>query len=69
MAEYDKNLAVAGTHTLETKGLRKRYGRRVVVKDVSLRVVDCSDANGTMGSPEHIFDKIRTALAPILDAR
>ena len=38
MAEYDKNLAVAGTHTLETKGLRKRYGRRVVVKDVSLRV-------------------------------
>ena len=26
MAEYDKNLAVAGTHTLETKGLRKRYG-------------------------------------------
>lgn len=25
-------------HILETKGLRKRYGRRVVVKDVSLRV-------------------------------
>ena len=39
------------------------------VKDASLRVVDCSDANGAMGSPEHIFDKIRTALAPILDAR
>ena len=38
-------------------------------KDDSLRVVDCSDPSGAMGSPEHNFEKIRAVLAPILDAR
>ena len=37
--------------------------------DDSLRVVDCSDPSGAMGSPEHNFEKIRAVLAPILDAR
>ena len=38
MAEAQNSNIVAGRHTLETRGLRKRYGRRVVVKDVSLTV-------------------------------
>ena len=38
-------------------------------KDDSLRVVDCSDPSGAMGSPEHNFEKIRAVMAPILDAR
>lgn len=37
-------------------------------KDPSLRVVDCSDASGTMESPEGIFAKIRAELIPILGA-
>lgn len=35
-------------------------------EDASLRVIDCSDATGTMDSPERNFAKIRAALAPIL---
>ena len=33
-------------------------------KDDSLRVVDCSDPSGAMGSPEHNFDKIRARAGP-----
>ncbi|MDL2058928.1 LPS export ABC transporter ATP-binding protein [Mesosutterella sp. AGMB02718] len=32
------NSLVKGSHTLETRALRKRYGSRIVVKDVSLQV-------------------------------
>lgn len=41
---------------------------QAAAKDASLRVVDCSDPSGAMDTPEHNFDKIRAALAPILDA-
>lgn len=34
--------------------------------DERLFVVDCSDDNGTMGSPESIFNKIRAIINPIL---
>lgn len=37
--------------------------------DDRLAVVDCSDASGAMDTPDGIFEKIRTALAPILTER
>ena len=42
---------------------------QAAAKDAALRVVDCSDPSGAMDTPEHNFDKIRAALAPILDKR
>ena len=46
----------------------QRRGREVYLaaaaKDDSLRVVDCSDPSGAMGSPEHNLEKIRAAPAP-----
>lgn len=47
----------------------RRCTSPAAAKDDSLRVVDCSDPSGAMGSPEHNFEKIRAVLAPILDAR
>lgn len=38
-------------------------------KDVSLRVVDCSDAEGAMDTPDGIFARICTALNPILETK
>lgn len=38
-------------------------------EDPTLRVVECSDAAGAMDTPEGIFDKIRTAIAPLLARR
>lgn len=36
-------------------------------RDASLRVVSCAAADGTMASPEAIFDKIRGAVFPLLE--
>ena len=41
----------------------------MAAKDASLRVVDCRDDAGAMETPDHIFNRIQAALAPILDAR
>ena len=38
-------------------------------EDPTLRVVECSDAAGAMDTPEGIFDKIRTAIEPLLARR
>lgn len=38
----------------------------VAAEDPSLRVVDCSAADGGMASPDEIFGKIREALDPVL---
>lgn len=37
--------------------------------DPALQVVDCSDAAGAMDTPDGIFDKIRTVIAPLLARR
>ena len=41
----------------------------MAARDAKLRVVECGDAAGAMETPEHIFEKIRGVLAPIIDAR
>lgn len=39
----------------------------MAAKDASLKVINCSDANGAMDTPEGNFAKICAALAPILE--
>lgn len=46
----------------------RRVYLEAAAKDPALRVVDCCDAEGAMDSPDGIFSKICTALAPILDS-
>ena len=47
----------------------RRVYLNAALKDASLQVVDCANAEGGMDTPEGIFQKIQRLLNPILDRR